>query len=146
LDAAADSLRAVLQTKVPQRGFDFSLDYEVRNELGLTLFDLAQRAETRGTESNWRELLDDAKHQFEEVLAIDSEHAAAHANLAAIYAWLGDSDQEAYHRARHSKYKMDDSAAEIAIPVARRQYPAANHAAEALVIYDLSGASNESSP
>jgi hypothetical protein len=35
------------------------------------------------------------------------------------------------------RYKPDDNAAEVAIPAARRRYPAANHAAEALVIYDL---------
>ena len=34
LEAAAASFRAVLQTVVPDRGFDFSLDYRVRNLLG----------------------------------------------------------------------------------------------------------------
>jgi hypothetical protein len=37
----------------------------------------------------------------------------------------------------HTRYKPDDNAAEVAIPAARRRYPAANHAAEALVIYDM---------
>ena len=41
------------------------------------------------------------------------------------------------HRQLHSRYKPDDNAAEVAIPAARRRYPPANHAAEALVIYDL---------
>ena len=45
--------------------------------------------------------------------------------------------KEQYHRLLHTRYKPDDNAAEVAIPAARRRYPAANHAAEALVIYDL---------
>jgi 6-phosphogluconolactonase (cycloisomerase 2 family) len=50
---------------------------------------------------------------------------------------LGDAQREQRHRQLHARYKKDDNAAEVAIPAARRRYPAANHAAEALVIYDL---------
>lgn len=137
LDAAAQSLRGVLQTKVPERKFDFSLDYVVRNELGLTLIDLAQRAEVMADESGFRALLAEAEEHFAKVLSIDSENVTAHANLAEVYALLGDSEQEMHHRELHTRYKTDDNAAEVAIPAARRRYPAANHAAESLVIYDL---------
>ncbi|MCM2369693.1 tetratricopeptide repeat protein [Aporhodopirellula aestuarii] len=137
LDTAAESLRNVLETKIVERGFDFSLDYEVRNELGLTLIDLAQRAEVQGDEAASRDLLAEAQRHFEKVLEIDSENVTAHANLAEIFAWSGDGEKEQYHRTLHAKFKPDDNAAEVAIPAARRRYPAANHAAEALVIYDL---------
>lgn len=137
LEAAADSLRAVLQTKVPERGFDFSLDYVVRNELGLTLVDLAQRAEVMGDDAGFEKTVQDAIAQFNMVLEVDSENVTAHANLAAIYSLIGDAEKEQHHRTLHTRYKPDDNAAELAIPAARRKYPAANHAAEALVIYDM---------
>jgi tetratricopeptide (TPR) repeat protein len=145
LDAAAQSLRGVLQTKVPDRNFDFSLDYVVRNELGLTLIDLAQRAEVMGNESGFQSLLDEAKEHFDKVLTIDSENVTAHANLAEVYALLADTEKELHHRKLHTRYKPDDNAAEVAVPAARRRYSAANHAAEALVIYDLqrAGAKDE---
>ncbi len=57
--------------------------------------------------------------------------------LAEIFGLLGDDEREQHHRRLHSRYKLDDNAAEVAIPAASRKYPAGNHAAEALVIYDL---------
>ncbi|WP_404308526.1 tetratricopeptide repeat protein [Neorhodopirellula lusitana] len=137
LDAAADSLRSVLETRVVERGFDFSLDYEVRNQLGLTLVDLAQRADVRGKKSELEHYRQEATSQFQRVLEVDSENVTAHANLAELYTWSGDEKLAALHRSLHRKYKPDNNAAEVAIPAARRRYPAANHAAEALVIYDL---------
>lgn len=137
LDEAAQSLRDVLETKIVDRGFDFSLDYQVRNSLGLTLIDLFQRADVQGDETASARFRDEAKMHFEKVLETDSENVTAHANLAEIYSWAGDSKKEKYHRERHAVYKPDNNAAEIAIPAARRKYPAANQAAEALVIYDL---------
>lgn len=137
LEQAAESLRGVLQTKVPERSFDFSKDYQIRNQLGLTLIDLAQRAEVQGDDKGFRNILQDAREQFLQVLETDSENVTAHANLAEIYALFEDDDQESHHRTLHMRYKPDDNAAEVAIPAARRRYPAANHAAEALVIYDL---------
>ncbi|MGB1925245.1 MAG: tetratricopeptide repeat protein, partial [Rubripirellula sp.] len=137
LRSAADSFTAVLETRVPDRGFDFSLDYVVRNELGLTLIDLAQQADVQGSESEYRSYLNQAKLEFEAVLQADSENVTAHANLVEIYSLLGDEKLESLHRELHTRYKPDDNAAEVAVPAARRRYPAANHAAEALVIYDL---------
>ncbi|MCG8653988.1 MAG: tetratricopeptide repeat protein, partial [Pirellulales bacterium] len=137
LDAAAESLRAVLNTKVPERGFDFSLDFMVRNQLGLTLIDLAQRADAMGRPAEFKSFLEDARTEFETVLKTDSENVTAHANLAEIYAMLGNGSKEKHHRNLHSRYKPDNNAAELAIPEARRRYPAANHAAASLVIYDL---------
>lgn len=137
LEKAAEMLTGTLQTRVPERDFDFSLDYAVRNELGLTLLDIAQRADVMGHEDEFNTFLERSRNEFERVLLTDSENATAHANLAKIFALMGDTDQETHHRQLHSRYKMDDNAAEVALPAARRQYPAANRAAEALVIYDL---------
>ncbi|WP_044300418.1 tetratricopeptide repeat protein [Rhodopirellula sallentina] len=142
LKTAAESLRSVLNTKIVERGFDFSLDYAVRNQLGLTLVDLFQRAEVQGDEETAKKFLAQAQSEFEQVLEIDSENVTAHANLAEIFTWSGDSDRAEHHRTLHAKYKPDNNAAEVAIPAARRRYPAANRAAESLVIYDLQSDQN----
>ena len=137
LDAAAESLRGVLETRIPDRGFDFSLDYRVRNELGMTLIDLAQQAEVLGKSEDYETAIRAAQTEFLKVLQIDAENVTAHANLAETYALTGESELESKHRTLHGRYKPDDNAAEVAVPAARRKYPAANQAAESLVIYDL---------
>ena len=140
LQRSADSLRACLETTVPSRGFDFSKDYVVRGELGLTLVDLAQRADIRGRDEDARRYWSMAEDEFQRVLESDSENALACGNLAAIYEALGDAETSQRFRRLHAKYKMDDSAAETAVPAARKRYPAANRAAEQSVIYDTSPA------
>ena len=54
-----------------------------------------------------------------------------------IYKQLGDDEQAAEHSRLHAKYKPDDNARDRAIATHRAANPAANHAAEAIVIYDL---------
>ena len=75
--------------------------------------------------------------QFKAALELDPENVAAHYNLSQIYAALGDDAEAAAHRKLHAKYKPDDNARDLAIAAARIRYPAANRAAEAVVIYDL---------
>lgn len=137
LERAAESLRGVLETRVPERKFDFSLDYEVRNQLGLTLLDLAQQLQAFGDDAQYEEYLRQAEAEFQRVLETDTENVTAHANLARIYALQDDEQRAEEHRALHQKYKTDDNAVAVAVPLARARYPAANHAAEQLVIYDL---------
>ncbi|MHB8861423.1 MAG: tetratricopeptide repeat protein [Pirellulaceae bacterium] len=137
---AERDLRSVLEDKTPemvQRGFDFSRDYVVINELGLTLFTRAQQVLGEGRRAERESLLQQAAAQFEKTLTLDSEDVTAHYNLALIYGLLGDQAQAAEHRQAHQRYKGDDNARDRAIAAARRRYPAANHAAEALVIYPL---------
>ncbi|MCH2140914.1 MAG: hypothetical protein MK100_07760, partial [Phycisphaerales bacterium] len=50
---------------------------------------------------------------------------------------LGDQAGAAHHEQLHAKYKPDDNARDRAISEARRRYPAANRAAEPIVIYEL---------
>ncbi|MGC6449131.1 MAG: tetratricopeptide repeat protein [Pirellulaceae bacterium] len=75
--------------------------------------------------------------EFEKVLALDVENVTAHYNLGLIYSLLGDEQKSEEHRKLHSRYKPDDNARDRAVALARQKYPAANHAAEDLVIYDL---------
>jgi tetratricopeptide (TPR) repeat protein len=140
LEDAEKSFRSVLEDDTQERrerGFDFSLDFRVRNSLGLTLLDLSDIAEARGQEDRGSRLLRQAEEQFQKSLEVDSEDVTAHANLALIYRRIGQQEKAGYHEQMQLRYKMDDNAGDVARPIARRKYPAADHAAESLVIYWL---------
>ncbi|MFL2867044.1 MAG: tetratricopeptide repeat protein [Pirellulaceae bacterium] len=140
LDDAERYFRAALDDKTPEmveRKFDFSKDYRVRNLLGQTVFDLAKRQSGEARKSKREELFRLAITEFEKVLALDVENVTAHYNLGLIYSQLGDEEAAEKHRKLHSTYKADDNARDRAVALARQKYPAANHAAEDLVIYDL---------
>jgi tetratricopeptide (TPR) repeat protein len=109
------------------------LDYEVINELGQTLFERAkqERGDAR------KPILKQAAEQFEKTLKIDSENLAAHYNLALIYDQLGDAKLAEEHRKAHERYRPDDNARDRAIAIHRRAHPAADHAAQATVIYNM---------
>jgi len=138
LDEAIEEFRSILEDRYPEldrRGFDFSLDYEVINELGQTYFERAKMQ--RGDPVQQKEILRQAIQQFQKTLALDSENLTAHYNLALIYAQLGDEQKAAYHRQEHEKFLPDYNATDRAISIARRADAAANHAAQATVIYPL---------
>ena len=78
-----------------------------------------------------------ARDAFEHTLGIDPENTNAHYNLALVMAELGDEETAEKHRLLHEKYRPDDNARDQAVAAARRKDPAANHAAEAVVVYDL---------
>jgi tetratricopeptide (TPR) repeat protein len=140
LDEAVQNFRRALEFESPdtiQRGFDFSRDYEVRNQLGQALFDLARQSSRTASAAEHEAYLRQAVAEFEKTLQIDSENAAAHYNLSLLYDQLGDAVQASDHRELHQLFKLDDNAADRAVRLAREKYPAANHAAEALVIYSL---------
>ena len=82
-------------------------------------------------------LIQEAVTVFQQALKIDSESFRAHYNLNLLYTQLGDEQKAAHHHEMHDRYKDDDVIRGEAIPKAREKYPAANHAAEPLVIYPL---------
>jgi tetratricopeptide (TPR) repeat protein len=140
LDDAILNFRSVLTDRTAvmiERQFDFSKDYRVINELGATLFDLARRYRDEARAGERQQLLEDAAAQFRRTLELDSENVDAHYNLMQIYEVLGDREQAEQHRVLHARYKPDDNAGDRAIALARARYPAANKAAEAVVIYPL---------
>ena len=57
--------------------------------------------------------------------------------LSQVAARQDDASEAARLRALHARYKPDDNARDRAVALARRANPAANHAAEDVVIYDL---------
>jgi tetratricopeptide (TPR) repeat protein len=138
LDLAISNFRSILEDRyaeLDKRGFDFSKDYEVINELGQAYF---ERAKTeRADPQKQRDFLNHAAAQFENTLTLDSENLTAHYSLALIYAQLGDEARAAEHRREHEKFRPDDNARDRAISIARRADPAADHAAQATVIYPL---------
>jgi tetratricopeptide (TPR) repeat protein len=138
LDKAIEEFRSILEDHYPElekRGFDFSLDYEVINELGQTYFERAKQE--RSDPKRFEQFLKLAVERFERTLQIDSENVAAHYNLALIYGELGDATRAADHRRLHEIYRVDDNARDRAISIARRRDKPADHAAQSIVIYDL---------
>jgi tetratricopeptide (TPR) repeat protein len=137
-DKAITEFRSILEDRYPeldQRGFDFSKDYEVINELGQAYFERAKME--RGNPGQQKEFLNLAVKSFNQTLALDSENLTAHYTLALVYSQLGDESKASHHRLEHEKYLPDYNAQDYAITNARRADPAADHAAQATVIYPL---------
>src|SRR4030095_11543838 len=81
LDEAIREFRSILEDHYPeleQRGFDFSQDYEVINELGQTLFERAKLERGGANQSRQREFLLQSLEQFKKTLKLDQENLAAH--------------------------------------------------------------------
>lgn len=138
LDDAIREFTSILEDRYPElekRGFNFSRDYEVINELGQTLFERAKME--RSDPERQRGFLNEAVRRFNNTLAVDSENVTAHYNLALIHAQLGDREKAAHHRRLHERYRPDDNARDRAVSIARRNDPAADRAAQATVLYDL---------
>ncbi len=137
---AISNLESALYDRTPdmiERGFDFSQDYSVINELAQTYFDVAKR--NRGEERRpvREEFLKKSRDEFKKVLLLDPENVTAHYGLQQVYAQLGDLKRSEEHMKLHTTFKPDDNAKDRAIAAARTKYPAANHASEPVVIYDL---------
>lgn len=140
VDDAISNFRSILEAdseEMRRRGFDFSRDVRLHNELGLALFERAKRERGPARADARAERLQEARESFDRALVIDPENVTAHYNLGLIHAQLGESDSAVRHREFHARYKPDDNARDRAIAIARRADAAADHAAEAIVIYDL---------
>jgi len=139
LDEAIANFSSILDDTAEKRrrGFDFSRDYRLLNELGLTIFERAKQERGDAAAARRRAMMAEAAGWFEQVLDLDPENVTAHYNLALLSEEMSDPDRAELHWAAHGKYKPDDNARDLAVAAARIQYPAANHAAEPVVIYDL---------
>lgn len=140
LDDAIANFTASLDATSPElrdRGFDFSRDYEVLNELGQALFERAKQERGASRADARRGLLGRAAAAFERTLAIDSENVTAHYALSLLYAELGDAARATAHRDAHLRYTADEQSRSRVVAEHRATHPAANHAASAIVIYDL---------
>ena len=133
LDRAIASFRKVLSTRVDERGFDFSKDYRIWNLLGETLL---QRALQGTDDAEQQRFTQEAIDALQHTLALESENATAHYNLKKCYGILGNQEKFQHHSALHAKYAEDNNARDGIR--ALHKNPAALHAANAVVIYDLS--------
>lgn len=143
IDEAIAKYRQIVEGGFEQaaaRGFDFSEDWRVLNELASTLYERARMSRGKASAAERTAYLQEAAATFEASLTLDPEGMAAHYGLMQVLRELGDEEGAAKHEALHAKYKPDDNARDHAIAEARKRYPAANRAAESVVIYDLSGA------
>ncbi|WP_422930925.1 multiheme c-type cytochrome [Singulisphaera sp. PoT] len=95
LDDAIASYESVLATKIPERAFDFSLDYEVLNVLGTASY---SRARIEPIQSPARkDFLSKTIQAYRRTIAIDSENVAAHYGLGLAYgdpAWSAGKPQD----------------------------------------------------
>jgi tetratricopeptide (TPR) repeat protein len=140
LDAAIDNLEALAETRFEaarERGFDFGRDYNMLNELGRTLYERSRLERGEARREARIALLNRAKQRLMRALLIDPENAAANYNLSLVCADLDETALADEHRALHEKYRTDDNAVERAVTIHRSREPAANHAAEAIAIYQL---------
>ena len=162
LDEAIENLTSAIEYRTEEtvrRKFDFSKDYVVLNLLGETLFERGKQERGKANRSARLEFFAKAKERFDQVLEIDSENVTAHYVLAQILTLEkaeleNDSGSESsdpgvvekiselgnqidFHRAEHLKYKADDSARQIAEPLASQKYPWARKARQGTVVYEL---------
>jgi len=143
LDNAIESLERIYQNQFEQvadRGFDFSYDTNLLNELGRINFERARMERSSKRRQQREEFLQKSHLWFNRALKIDPENQPAHYNLALVYSELGKPEQANYHRQQHDIYRPDDHAIEIAVTRHRQNNPAADHAAAVFVIYDLNRA------
>lgn len=140
LDNAIASLEHIVDNQFEDartRGFDFSYDVNLLNELGRTHFERARMERGSKRSEHRQRFLQKSRAWFKSTLQIDPENQTAHYNLALVYAELGESELADYHRQLHERYRPDDHAIEVAVTRHRQNNPAADHAASAFAIYDL---------
>jgi tetratricopeptide (TPR) repeat protein len=133
---AIENLREILKGGFSQavgRGFDFSKDYRLLNTLASALRQLGLTKQ--GDERV--QLMQEARDIYLKALALDPENVSTHWGLYQVFRDLNEQVLATRHLKLHAKYKPDDNAKDEAFAKARKKYPAANKAAEAVVIYDL---------
>ena len=84
------SYQSVLNTVIPDRGFDFSSDYEVNNALGIVQYSRSRQEEAKSAERLG--FLRETAKTFRKTIAIDSENVGAHYGLGLAYAEIAGSD------------------------------------------------------
>ena len=126
--------------ELDKRGFDFSLDYEVINELGQAYYERAKME--RGHPEQQKQFAQPRRRSLPEnaCARFGKLDRPLHARLDLRP--IGDQAKAAYHRQEHEKYLPDYNAQDRAISIARRADPAADHAAQATVIYPLHALTN----
>jgi tetratricopeptide (TPR) repeat protein len=140
IEAAATNFEQIVEGGFAQatgRKFNFANDYRLLNELADTMYLLGLRERGEKRKATRLSKMMQAEEYYLRTLRLDPENADAHYGIRRVYEELGESDKAKHHDEQHQKYKLNDNARDAAIAHARKQYPAANHAAERVVIHDL---------
>lgn len=147
LENAVVDLEALIASDFPEavkRGFDFSKDDRVLVELGNVLLEMARAADKNpdqssasSGESNSLAMRNRARDLAKRALDLDPENVSAWYLLSQVQLQLGDEAAAVASLAQHAKFKPDENARDRAVNLARLRDAAANHASEAIVIYDL---------
>lgn len=140
LEQALQSLQRIYENRfvgARERGFNFSRDTNLLNQLGRISFERARQLRGKTNAQQRHALLLKSRDWLDKTLVIDPENLSAHYNLALVYSDLKETAKADYHRQLHERYRPDDYAIETAVTRHRQQNPAADHAAAAFVIYDL---------
>jgi tetratricopeptide (TPR) repeat protein len=141
LEAATDNFESVLATRVPERKFDFSLDYRVINELAATYYVRARNV-IPVTLPERVDLLKKAIAAHRRTLAIDSEDVTAHYGLGQAFgdaAWGNkrgfDHPPEGEKQAPEGLPAVDpDALLKLATSIANRQTPPATRRSQASLL------------
>ncbi|GIX36473.1 MAG: hypothetical protein KatS3mg126_2252 [Lysobacteraceae bacterium] len=140
LAEAIEALTSLVETRFAearQRGFDFSRDYRLLNELGQSWLERALGMRTPASDAQRQAALEQAQRWFEAALEQDPENAASHYGLVQVHRERGDAAAAARHAAEHARYRLDENARDRAVAAARQRYPEARAAADPVAIYDL---------
>lgn len=139
-DAAIESFLRVAETRFENaraRGFDFAADDRVLVALAQTLFERALQERGDANRARRDSFLRESLRWYQAALELDTENVAVHYGLAQVHQRLGNEAAAAEHLALHARYRVDDNARDRVVASHRARNPAADHAAEAIVIYDL---------
>ncbi len=137
IQEAVTGLASLLETPfaaAKQSGFDFSRDYRLQEMLAGAYFDLSRLLDEP---SQRAESLALAAKAYRAVLAAEPERAASHYGLSRVLEASNDPQGALFHADAHQRYRLDDSARDVAITQARARYPNAAVAAESVPVYPL---------
>ena len=136
LEEAITRLRRVRGSKYPlalKRGYDFGRDDRVLIELATTLFERARldSKEARGPR------LEEARTLCKDALKMNPQSSSAWYTLARVNEALGLDAEAQEAMSQFQLLRPDDNARDVAILLARKASPIADHASEPIAIYDL---------
>ena len=136
IQKAIDNFEQVYQSafiNAQEANFDFSKDYKFVTLYAQTVFQRSKMLNDSAREDLQQKSLE----LYQSVLVLNPELADAHFGIFQLYAAMGDAEKAKFHKQQHEKYKVDDSAHDSVIAIARSNNKAADHAAEDIVIYSL---------
>ncbi len=138
LEEAIRRLERIIAARYPvavERGYDFSLDERVWNELATVRFQLARRA---STDERYVEQVALASQAVSRSLELNPQSPQSWFLAARIRDAEGDVEGARRAQAEFEIIRPDNNARDRAIRMARSRSEIADHAAEPIAIYDLS--------